>query len=197
MIAGIVLAAGRSRRMGRPKAFLRLDGRTFLERAVSALRDGGCGEVVVVVGPPEDETARAVAESALALGARLAVNPEPESEQIDSLRAGILALPRRAGVAIVLPVDVPGATAELVVALVDGFRANDALIVRPSAGGRSGHPVLFARPVWRDLLREELPEGARTVIHEHAARVHEVPVPALPEDVDTPDDYRRLAGLDA
>jgi molybdenum cofactor cytidylyltransferase len=194
MIAGIVLAAGRSRRMGSPKAFLRLDGRTFVERAVEALLGGGCGDVVVVAGSAVDDTAGRIAERALALGARVAVNPEPGSEQVDSLRAGLLALARDVEAAVVLPVDVPLATPALVAAVIDGFRATGAPIVRPTCGGRHGHPVLFARGVWPELLEEALPEGARTVIHAHAARVHEVPVPELPADVDTPEDYRRLAG---
>src|SRR5262249_10914146 len=100
MIAGIVLAAGRSRRMGTPKAFLTLRDITFLERAVWALRDGGCGEVVVVAGPADDATAREVAGAAERLGARAAVNPETGSEQIESLRAGLRGLGAAAEAAV-------------------------------------------------------------------------------------------------
>ena len=92
MIAGIVLAAGRSRRMGEPKAFLRAAHGSFLETAVRALREGGCGEVVVVTGPETDEVAARIAAEARGLGARVAVNPIAGSEQVDSLRAGIRAL---------------------------------------------------------------------------------------------------------
>lgn len=193
MIAGIVLAAGRSQRMGEPKAFLRLEGRSFLERAVVALQQGGCDDVLVVAGPREDDTARRIAESALALGARAAVNPAAGSEQVDSLRLALAAMRDDARAAIVVPVDVPEVAAATVHALCEAFRRTGGPIVLPAHGGRHGHPVLFARAVWPELLEGDLPEGARTVIHAHAAELVEVAVAALPLDVDTPDDFRRLA----
>ncbi|HEX8693560.1 MAG TPA: nucleotidyltransferase family protein [Longimicrobium sp.] len=193
MIAGIVLAAGRSRRMGEPKAFLRLEGRSFLERTLAALHHGGCGELVVVTGPREDDVARRIAEAALALGARVVVNPAPDSEQADSLRLGLRALPDDAEAAVVAPVDVPEIEAALVLALVEAFRRTAAPVALPSHGGRHGHPVLFARGVWPELLEGPLPQGARTVIHAHAHDLAEVPVPRLAADVDTPEDFRRLA----
>lgn len=186
MIAGIVLAAGRSRRMGEPKPFLRLGGVTFLERAVHALRGGGCDAVWVVAAAGDER----VAEAAAALGARVALNPEPDSEQLESLRIGLRALPGDAEAVAVLPVDIPEADA--VRAVVDAFRATGAPVVVPARGGKHGHPVLFARAAWPELLGAELPDGARTVVHAHAHDLVEVPVAALPDDVDTPDDLRRL-----
>lgn len=192
MIAGIVLAAGRSRRMGEPKALLRLEGRTFLRRAVEALRQGGCGLVVVVTGPPEDEVARRVAGEAEALGAVVAVNPDAEAEQADSLRVGLLALPPDAEAAVVAPVDVPRVPAELVERIIAAFRRSGAPVVVPAREGKHGHPVLFARRVFPELLADGLAEGARTVVHAHRGALEEVPVDALAADVDTPDDLRRL-----
>lgn len=193
MIAGIVLAAGRSRRMGRPKALLPFRGESFLARAVRVLREGGCGEVVAVVGPEGDPVAREVAETAREAGARVEVNPDPEAEQVDSLRAGLAALPPEAEAAVVLPVDVPGVGAEAVRAVVEAFRGG-APIARAVHGGAHGHPVLFARRVFPELLADPLPEGARTVIHAHAGEVAEVPVESAGVllDVDTPGDYRLL-----
>jgi CTP:molybdopterin cytidylyltransferase MocA len=187
MIAGIVLAAGRSSRMGEPKAFLRLGGASFLERAVMALREGGCGAVWVVAGA--DEVGARVAEAASALGAHVAVSGEPE--QVDSLRIGLRALPAHAEAAAVLPVDVPEVDAATVRAVADAFLRSRAPVVVPERDGRHGHPVLFARAVWPEL-HGDLAEGARTVVHAHAADRVEVPVPSLPGDVDTPDDLRRL-----
>lgn len=193
MIAGIVLSAGRSRRMGQPKAFLRLGGATFLERAVAALREGGCGEVVVVAGPPDDEAARDIADAAERLGARVAINPHPGSEQVNSLRAGLRALGEDVAAAIVVPVDVPCIAAETVRAVIGAFAADPhPPVVQPFDGERHGHPVLFARAVWPELMADPLPEGARTVIHAHAAERAEVRVARLAADVDTPEDYRRL-----
>src|SRR5512146_2769157 len=81
IVDGIVLAAGRSSRMGRPKAGLELDGRTFLERCVSLLQEGGCRAVVVVVA--------AGAAPDLPGDVVQAVNPDAGSQQIDSIRIGL------------------------------------------------------------------------------------------------------------
>jgi nicotine blue oxidoreductase len=120
------------------------------------------------------------------------VNFDSGSEQIDSLRAGLRGLAGDAEAAVVVPVDVPGVTPELVGAVVDAFRRAGAPVVQPYDGERHGHPVLFARAVWAELLDGDLADGARTVIHAHAASRAEVRVPRLQPDVDTPDDYRRL-----
>jgi CTP:molybdopterin cytidylyltransferase MocA len=197
MIAGIVLAAGRSRRMGSPKAFLRLRGDTFLQRAIHALRGGGCATVVVVTGGASDDApARETQNAAAQLGAAVAVNADTGSEQIDSLRAGLRGLGGEAEAAVVLPVDVPEVGADLVRAVIAAFRATAAPVVQPYDGTRHGHPVLFARALWPELLEGELPEGARTVIHAHQHERAEVRVPRLHADVDTPDDYRRLLGVE-
>lgn len=192
MIAGIVLAAGRSRRMGRPKAFLRLGGLTFLERAVAALKGGGCELVVVVAGPPGDTAADETADAARRLGATVARNPDADSPQVASLRAGLRALGDDAEAAVVTPVDVPRAGAEVVRGLIAAFAAGRCPVAQPFDGVRHGHPVLFARTVWGELMADPLPAGARTVVHAHAGQRAEVRVPLLAADVDTPDDYRRL-----
>ena len=189
MICGIVLAAGRSRRMGEPKALLPAGDGTFLARAVRALAEGGCAPVIVVLAPPAEVPA--VAAEAARLGVEVVVSADPEAEQVDSLRAGVRALPAAAEGAVVLPVDVPDATAELVGRLVAGFRRTGAPVVVPAAGGRHGHPVLFARPALAELLEETLPEGARSVVHRHGEDLLEIPVDRLPPDLDTPAEYRR------
>ena len=191
MICGIVLAAGRSRRMGEPKALLRVGDDTFLRHAVQALRDGGCAYVVVVTGRLDDDTARRIAEDAAELDAGIAVNPAAESQQVDSLRTGLAALPPEAEAAVVAPVDVPDVSGALVRAVIDAFVRTGAPVALPALGGRHGHPVLFARRVFAELMRPDVPQGARTVVHAHAAELAEVPVDALPTDLDTPDEYRR------
>lgn len=189
MIAGIVLAAGRSRRMGVPKPLLQLGGETFLARAVAALREGGCDRVWVVVG----EDAGATAVEAAALGARTVLNPDPDAEQIDSLRAALRMLPPDTDAAVVLPVDIPGVGPAAVRALRAAYHDRGAPISIASHGGEHGHPVLFARAVWPELLEGPLPEGARTVIHADPARVLAVPVEdaGILADVDTPADLAR------
>jgi molybdenum cofactor cytidylyltransferase len=185
--------------MGQPKALLPAAGDTFLQRAVAALRDGGCHEVTVVVRPPEDEEARRIASAALSCGARLAENPVHAPEQIDSLRTGLRSLRAEVEAAVVAPVDFPHVHAGIVMALIDAFRRTRAPIAVPMHRGKHGHPVLFARAVFPELLTDPLPEGARSVVHAHSHELVEVPVDeaGVLLDVNTPLDYQRIVGQGA
>lgn len=190
VIDGIVLAAGRSRRMGRPKALLPVDDAVFLERTVEALRDGGCRGIIVVVGAGADEVVRQAEQ----LGAKVVVNPDPDSQQIASLRLGLDAIGDEAVAAVVLPVDHPLVSAGTVLRLIAAFRASGAAIVRPTYHGVPGHPGIFARRIFGELFREDLAHGAHDVVEAHAADRLDVPVrdPGTTANVDTPDDYRRF-----
>lgn len=183
-VAGLVLAAGRSRRMGAPKPLLEIDGRTFMEAAVAALRDGGCDRVTAVVATPGSEAAARSAGADVAPG-------RPDGEQIDSLRAGLDTLPTDVAAAAVLPVDHPRVRPTTVRALLTAWRADPDAVVRPALDGRPGHPTVFPRRLWEELRAPDLARGARTVVE--AARVVDVPVddPGILLDIDTPEAYRR------
>lgn len=193
-VGGIVLAAGSSSRMGRSKALLEIDGVTFLERAVETLSGGGCDPIVVVLGA--GEAGGDAGDLARARGARAVENPLAGAEQIDSLRVGLEALPAGAEAAIALPVDHPLAGVEVVAALVRTFRSSGELIVRPVYRDRPGHPVLFARAIWKELADPGLARGARDVVHRHAREIRDVPIDerGVVVDIDTPGDYRREVG---
>lgn len=193
-VAGIVLAGGRSLRMGTPKALLEVGGASFLERAVRILAEGGCDPVLVVV--PRGETGERLLELARKAGARGIVNRDPDAEQIDSLRVGLEALQPDVAAAAVLPVDHPRVRAATISALLTAFRASGAPVVRPIHAGRPGHPVLFARPLWPELQAPDLEQGARDVVHRHHDRIEEVPVddPGISIDVNTPEEYAREVG---
>jgi len=188
-VHGVILAAGRSSRMGRPKPLLALDGEALVERAVRVLRAGGCSGVIAVVRGEDDAAARL----AHAAGARVVVNGDAQAEQVDSLRLALRELPDDATAAAVLPVDVPFVQPPTVARLVTAFRAGTALVVRPTYHGEPGHPTLFARALFADLAARELPHGARTVIEAHAADTLDIEVedPGVTQDVDTPEDLAR------
>jgi molybdenum cofactor cytidylyltransferase len=136
VIPAIVLAAGRSSRMGRAKATLPTgDGHTFLTRIVQTLLDAGVDDVIVVVGHDAEAIARSFSESGLP--ARFVVNREYDRGQLSSLLAGLNAIDRP-GVSAVLVtlVDVPLVSASTVRAVVDGYRRSRAPIVRPTSGER-------------------------------------------------------------
>ena len=193
-VAGIVLAAGRSSRMGRTKALLPVGDETFLESAVRTLGEGGCDPVVAVL-PPHGESDRmaALVESA---GGLPVVNPDPEAEQVDSLRRGLEAVGSGPSAAIVLPVDFPLAGPGVVHRLIEAFRTHGAPIVRPVHHAQPGHPVLFARDLWSELADSDLEQGARDVVHGHHAEIVDVPVDdrGVTVDVDTPEDFAREVG---
>ncbi|HEY8469137.1 MAG TPA: nucleotidyltransferase family protein [Longimicrobiales bacterium] len=188
-VHGVLLAAGRSTRMGRSKPLLTLDGEMLIERAVRVLREGGCGGVIAVVRAQDDDAARL----AHAAGARVVVNDDAQAEQVDSLRLALRELPDDAAAAAVLPVDVPFVRPATVARLLAAFRSGAALVVRPTYRGEPGHPTLFARALFGELAAPGLPHGARTVIEAHAADTLDIEVddPGVTQDVDTPEDLAR------
>lgn len=190
-VGGIVLAAGRSSRMGESKALLEIGGETFLERAIGILLEGGCKTVAVVLAA--GEASGRPGELARGRGARPVENPLENAQQIDSLRVGLEALPDDAEAAIALPVDHPLANAGTVAALIRTFRSSGGPIVRPVYHDQPGHPVLFARELWAELADPDLEEGARDVVHRHAEQIRDVAIDdrGVTVDVDTRDDYER------
>jgi molybdenum cofactor cytidylyltransferase len=183
-VDGIVLAGGRSTRMARPKPLLEVGSSTFLQRTMQVLREGGCRDVVVVV-PAGAEWVGTLPD------ARVVANPQPDSEQIDSLRIGLQALPADSAAVLVLPVDLPLVSPNTAAALIADFRAQPAPLLLPFHGGTAGHPVLLARALYDEVLEREWEEGVRSLIMAHTSRLREVRVidPGVLIDIDTPDDY--------
>lgn len=188
-IPAIIPASGRSRRMGSPKPLLDSGRGTFLARILRSFREGGAGPLLVVVRDPEG----AVAREARQEGGRVLENPDPTPGPVASLQVGIRHLPPDAPGVFFCPVDHPLFRPDTVRSMDRTFRDRQPPMVAPSFRGRSGHPVLFSRELFPELLEEELPQGARTVV----GRYHEerilVPVddPGILADIDTPDDYAR------
>lgn len=193
-VVGVVPAAGRSTRMGSPKPLLEADGRSFLQRVIAALSEGGCRPVLVVVRDPSGP----VGAMARGAGAGVVRNPDPSAGPISSLRAGLRSASERYEVEEVeacafCPVDHPKVRAATVSVLLEALREDDADAVVPSHGDRRGHPVVFRHTLFRELLEDDLEEGARTVLHRHEESLREVPVddPGVLVDIDTLSDYRR------
>lgn len=189
-VAGVVLAAGSSTRMGTPKALLDAGGATFVARLVDALTRGGCASVLVVAGSASGRVAAEVARTS----ARLVVNPGGRGGQLGSLRAALADLGRGADppAAIVFtPVDNPAVAPTTVAALIGSWRRARAAIAAPEYRGKRGHPVLVDMTIAPEFHEEGLPEGARTVVRRDPDRVLQVRVddPAILDDLDTPGRY--------
>ena len=195
MIAGVILAAGRSTRMGRPKALLIAPcGSTFVARLVKTLTTGGV-DAPFVVGRPDDEFLRSTVES-LDSRARWVEDPDADAGgQLSSLQAG-LRRADRPGIRglLVVPVDAPMIAVDTVVTLIATFNATGAPIVRPRYRGRNGHPVVFSRAVFDELRHADPAVGAKAVLRAHQDALVNLDVDdaGVAGDVDTPEDYEKL-----
>jgi molybdenum cofactor cytidylyltransferase len=198
VLPAVILAAGFSSRMGRDKARLPIPtGGWFLSRLTKSFLDAGCSEVLAVVGPLGDEVHAAAARERLRI--RFVVNPDPSRGQLSSLQEALAVLSAREPRALLMaPVDQPLITADTVRRVIDAWSRSAAPIVRPCWNGRHGHPVLFDARVLSELRQADPAIGARAVVHAHAAEALDVDVidPGAFEDVDTPEDYRRVFGVD-
>ncbi len=188
-LPAIVPASGRSLRMGSPKALLDTGGDTFLGRILTRLAGGGAGPILVVVRDLENEVAR----QARAGGGVPVLNSDPSPGPIASLQAGIRAIPERTEGVLFAPVDHPLFASGTVRALIHAFRKTGPPLVVPTFEGRRGHPVLFSRALFPELLETDLPEGARTVVRRYLQNRLQLPVddPGILADIDTPEAYRK------
>jgi molybdenum cofactor cytidylyltransferase len=196
VIPAIVLAAGKSSRMGSPKATLPLDGGdTFLSRIVRTFVEASIEDVVVVVGHGADAIVASFADADVP--ARFVDNPDYEQGQLSSLIAGLRVVDRPGVIAaLVTLVDVPLVGASTVRAVVDRYRQTRAPIVRPVRGDEHGHPVLIDRSLFDAIFKADPAAGAKPIIRASASAAGDVPVDDAGAfaDFDTPDDLRG-AGL--
>ncbi len=184
----VVLAAGASRRMGSPKALLRLAEGSFVERIVQTLHASAIDPIAVVVG----REAAAIRKAHPDLAVRWVINPEPDRGMLSSLRLGLEAV-AGAGISGVLvwPVDHPRVVAGTVQAIVEAAAENK--IVVPRHRGRSGHPAFFGAAFLAELAGAELPGGARDLLDRHPEATVAVEADeTVLDDIDTPEDLARI-----
>jgi len=191
MIAGLILAAGESSRMGTPKAALAYRGRTFLETIVQTLEEAGIERIVVVLGHRAEEIQRQIKIEP----ARVVINPDYRSGQTSSLQAGLRALLADGPDAVLLClVDHPAVSAETARKIMAAFCEGGAPVVIPTYQGRRGHPVLIGRQVFPELLDLASDAGADSVIRKYRPTTQSVAVEdeGVVIDVDDPESYRQL-----
>ena len=194
-VVGIVLAAGQSARMGRPKALLPCPptGHTFVTQIIHVLREAGLPAIAVVGRVHDRDLRREVGAAAPAVS--YVENPSPELGQLSSLVAGIaFAEVHGAAGVLVVPVDMPLIRADTVRAVLDAFAATEEPVLRATHGGRHGHPVIFGADVFAALRSADPALGARAVLRQDPSRVRNVEVddPGVLRDFDWPTEYRGL-----
>ena len=190
MICAIVLAAGRSVRMGTQKLLLPLAGKPLIARVVDEVLRSPVDEILVVTGVDGARISQALAGRRV----RFVANPAPEGDMLSSVRCGLRVLPGPCRAVLVALGDQPWLTAELVAKLVEEFREDGRSIVVPIHGKRRGHPLLFSARFCEEVLYSFDGVGLRGVLEAHPVEISEVAVEAAHEldDVDTPADYHRL-----
>jgi len=190
VIAGIILAAGASSRMGSPKALLDYRGEMFVERLVRVLACV-CDPLVVALGYHADAI-RPVIEAAAAV----VINPAPERGQLSSLQTALAALPDDMEGFLFTPVDSPAVELATVERLAGEFRRRhpSTSFVIPRYRGQRGHPVFAARAIADEFLALPSTGQAREVVHRHVPRTIYIDVddPGILVDVDDPSAYRLI-----
>ena len=180
--------------MGQPKALLPIDGVRFIEKIVAALRSTAIGNIIVVLGHNAEEMRQKISD----LPVTLLTNQDYQRGQLSSLQVAIHHLHSGSdsnpvdGILVHL-VDHPYLSRELVGLMISRFYETKKLIVVPCFHGRRGHPVIFSRDLFSELLAAPWDQGAKTVVHAHRDETLEIDTEdeGVLIDIDTPEEYRR------
>jgi molybdenum cofactor cytidylyltransferase len=191
MIIGVVLSAGESSRMGRPKALLPIEGQRFIERIIRVLELSRVGRTIVVLGHRAEQLRGQIEH----LPVEIVINPDYQSGQLSSLQAAIRHIERddRCAGMLVHLVDHPFIDVVLVDELIDGFFETKKLIVVPRYKEKRGHPVIFSRELFGELLNAPVDQGAKAIVNAHRQDTLEIDWQdeGITLDIDTPELYRQ------
>jgi molybdenum cofactor cytidylyltransferase len=172
MIAALILAGGESRRMGSPKALVPYHGLTFVEHLLAATQHARIGITRVVLGARAEEIRAKIPVKE----SQVVINEEWERGPLSSIHAGLRSLEGQdVEAALICPVDHPLVTLHLVGAIIAAFDRTGKAIVVPSYRGKRGHPVLFAKSLFAELMSAPIEVGARAVVRAHPQEIEEVP----------------------
>ena len=188
-VAAILLAAGRSQRMGAFKPLLPFGQKTVIDSCIEYLKAGGVETIVVVVGYNAEKIHEHIEDDSVVF----AFNSDPNSEMSESIRRGVEMLPASARATLIALVDHPAVPADVVTTLIDEWSRGAQLVI-PTWEGRGGHPVLIDLRWRRELETLDPTSGLKSLFLQRADSVRRVPVgsPYIARDMDTWDDYARL-----
>ena len=191
MIIGVVLSAGESSRMGRPKALLPIEGQRFIERIIRVLGLSTVARTIVVLGHHADQLRGQLEQ----LPVEFVINPDYHSGQLSSLQAAIRHIKNddRCDGILVHLVDHPFIDVALVDKLIEGFFDTKKLIVVPRYKEKRGHPVIFSRELFDELLNAPVDQGAKAVVNAHRQDTLQIDWQdeGITLDIDTPELYRQ------
>jgi molybdenum cofactor cytidylyltransferase len=191
MISAILLAAGESKRMGRPKQLLEWQGKTLLQHVLESLINSNADDIILVLGHETDR----IRKSLPALQIKIVINPDYKQGMASSLRQGLLAMDPRSEAFLVCLADQPGIGPEIMNNMIREFQQADPKrgIVRPVYRGLRGHPVLIGVRYLQEALQLQGDMGARQILMNHPEDIIEIEVTqdVVLKDIDTPEEYQK------
>jgi len=189
-VAGILLAAGTSSRMGSNKLLFELEGESVLRRAAKRALAGGLSPLVVVLGHESDRAHREIED----LPCQWALNPLYEQGINSSLKSGVMAVQGlKAPAAMVMLADMPFVTPEMIAAMIDRYRTTTAPLVISDYEGVNAPPMVYDRSLFMELLMMTGEGCGRQVVKRHRSEAEVIPWPvAALADIDVPEDYERV-----
>ncbi len=192
-VAGVILAAGESRRLGRPKQLLHLGGKSMIEHVAEVALASSLQEVIVVLGHKAEEIRPLLEGKKL----QLVTNLDWPEGLSTSIQAGLAVLPPQFEACLFLLADQPRVTLKLVEGILARYRQTLAPVVGPRYRGRRGNPVLFSRSLFPEMANLEGDEGGRLLLERHADIVEWVDVDSKEYflDIDTPEDLERWRSM--
>ena len=194
-ISGLILGAGASSRFGQPKQLLPFRGTTLLGWVIrQAEHADGLDEIIVVLGRAADE----IRERVNFGNAKVVDNPVFGEGCASSYRAGITATNPDSDAIMIILGDQPGVESEMINGVAEKWRQSDGQIVLASYQGRRGHPMLFAKPLFDKLIALHGDKAAWKLVDANPDLLREVSFDRpFPEDIDTQEDFERIAQQDA
>ncbi|MHC4641301.1 MAG: nucleotidyltransferase family protein [Planctomycetota bacterium] len=194
MINAIVLAAGRSKRIGKLKPLLRFNNQTFLEHIISVLKQCNVDKITVVLGAEADK----IKQSADLSGTNIVINKDYQKGQLSSLIAAIVQAPQETEAILLCLVDNPFITEEVINKIVRKFKETNNPIIVPVFDKERGHPTLFSKSLFHELLNAPEEKGARHVLYSNEDKVLELEVSerGVLIGINTEDDYKLHFGVD-
>lgn len=195
-LAGLILSAGKSQRMGKPKPLLEFFGRTFLDHIYAEAIQSDLSEVWIVIG----HDSQRILSQFPNLKEKMLINSQYEQGQLSSIQCGLRQV-RQTGIdaVMVFLIDHPFVNRNLIDQLIERYDKSGCPIVIPSFRQRRGHPIIFAKCLFDELLNAPADLGAVSVVRKHEKEILHVEVdnPGVLIDIDTPEDYLKYIILGA
>jgi molybdenum cofactor cytidylyltransferase len=188
MINAIILAAGESQRMGKPKPLLKFEDKTFLEQIISVLKLSDADRITVVLGAEAETIKKSIDLS----GTNIVINKDYQKGQLSSLIAAIEDTPEQTKAMLICLVDSPFITKEVVNKIISKFKETNNPIIVPVFNKERGHPTLFSRSLFNELLGAPEEQGARYVLYSNEEKILELETSesGILIGIDTPADYK-------